>query len=503
MPYKSKRGTSLKFFIPFVLFITAIILLSIETLVQADREYKEMYKSAGVKAKVIGNRLASQISRESKGIGVNHQHVVSSVASYMADGLDQVEMYDANLKRIFTRTVPTYNQANVNIDKSMAKKVIKNQFSHIVYDKEGQHILGYFPVDFIELHDKAMLYLVFDISSDYNNAQKRITNNTLMTVSIVCVMLITLFLLSYFLIFRRLDTLHKATKELSDGNFNVHIINRGNDELAEVIETFNIMAKQMNLYKHEMNEQVQKGILEHTEQGKMLIQQSRLASMGEMIGNIAHQWRQPLNALGLIIQKLDIFAQRGKLSPKVMFENAKKATLIINKMSTTIDDFRDFFKPDKEKEYFNVKMMFTEVMELMQAGLDHYHIKVDMQIAPFCEIYGFKNEFSQVIVNLLNNSRDALVDGDIENPEIVIILTEVNHQITLSISDNAGGIDESIIHRIFEPYYTTKEEGKGTGIGLHMSKMIVEENMHGFIGVKNDLLGAKFTMIFTNKEEER
>lgn len=491
-----------------VVFLTAAILVTIETFVQVSIEYDKMYKNAESKSKVIGNRLASRISRVSKDSGISDHSMVSLVAPYMADSVDQIELYNGSFKALFKRSVSVHSHIMQFIDMGVAQKVTDNQFSHIIYDEEGEHLLGYFPVDFIKfddgvlLHDKAMLYLVFDISRDYRATKSAIINNTLMSVSIIVIMLMVFSLLSYFLIFRRLDTLHMATKQMAEGDFDVFVHNKGRDELTEVINTFNIMAKQMNTYKYNLQQEVDKAVAERSQQSKLLIQQSRLASMGEMIGNIAHQWRQPLNALGLIIQKFQIFSDRDKLSPEIILKSTKKAELIIKKMSTTIDDFSDFFKPDKDKEQFNIREFCQEVFELMDAGLEQHNISLKVDIKQDCELYGYKNEFSQVMVNLLNNSRDALVETGVDNPQIYMSVTEDDNETVFILSDNAGGIDDEIINRIFDPYYTTKEEGKGTGIGLYMSKMIIEENMHGFIDVDNTDLGARFTMKFPKQKAE-
>ncbi len=247
-----------------------------------------------------------------------------------------------------------------------------------------------------------------------------------------------------------------------------------------------------------LNTDLERRIKEAVEQSKqkdhLMTQQSKLASMGEMIGNIAHQWRQPLNALALLLQKQLMLYERGMLNDEKVKESVQKGTILINKMSTTIDDFRDFFKPNKEKKDFDIKNAVDDTFELINAALYNKNISLHINLQEGYIIHGYKNEFSQVILNLINNAKDILIEKAIEHPEIDINATVENGKITLEVADNAGGIDEDIIEHVFEPYFTTKEEGKGTGIGLYMSKMIIEENMHGKLDVKNSDKGAVFSI---------
>ena len=216
-----------------------------------------------------------------------------------------------------------------------------------------------------------------------------------------------------------------------------------------------------------------------------MIQQARLASAGEMIGNIAHQWRQPLNSLGLVTQKLSLFQQRGLLDQKRMKEGVDKSMKIINTMSTTINDFSDFFNPKKEKNDFLITEEISKAHELVEASLVHNNIDYQVLVKEDAKIHGYANEFSQVIVNLLSNAKDALVEKDSESKTISIEISADNKKVEIRICDNGGGIDEKYIDKIFEPYFTTKEEGKGTGVGLYMSRTIIQEHMGGNLYAQN------------------
>ena len=236
------------------------------------------------------------------------------------------------------------------------------------------------------------------------------------------------------------------------------------------------------------------------EKDSILVQQSKLAAMGEMIGNIAHQWRQPLNALGLTIQKIQMFHNEDMLTGDALNKSVNKSKILINKMSTTIDDFRNFFKTDKVKQQFNIKDSINAVLNLLESSLKNNNIDIDtINIQNDIEFIGYKNELEQVLLNIINNAKDALIENNIQKPNIKISINVNHSNIYIEILDNAGGISENIIDKIFEPYFTTKEQGKGTGIGLYMSNMIIETNMNGKLSVKNKSNGACFTIVL-NKE---
>jgi len=229
---------------------------------------------------------------------------------------------------------------------------------------------------------------------------------------------------------------------------------------------------------------------EKESQKEILVHQSKLASMGEMIGNIAHQWRQPLTYLSYNFMTLKEAEKQNVLESKYLHKKLDEATVQLEFMSQTIDDFKDFYAPKKEKELFTFYKATNEVLELMKQMFQQHKIEIVLEVREEKEIKNYKNEYKQVVLNLLSNAKDALVQKEIENPKIVILIDSKS----ISISDNAGGIDRKIINRIFEPYFSTKEGS--SGIGLYMSKMIVEKNMGGTLRVENSLKGAVFRLEF-------
>ncbi len=228
---------------------------------------------------------------------------------------------------------------------------------------------------------------------------------------------------------------------------------------------------------------------------EVLMQQSRQAAMGEMIGNIAHQWRQPLNAVGLLVQDLALSYEYGNFDKVYLDASSNKIMELVRHMSQTIDDFRNFFSPDKEMSEFHLGRVVDRALALIGGSLNDKGIRVEVDTAEAPVVTGHPNEFSQVLLNIINNAMDAFAGKhcpDRCDPWIGVKITSEGGKAVLRITDNAGGIDERIIDRIFEPYFTTKEQGKGTGIGLYMAKNIVEKNMNGSLTARNLGDGAEF-----------
>ncbi|TLP36152.1 PAS domain-containing sensor histidine kinase [Arcobacter arenosus] len=247
-----------------------------------------------------------------------------------------------------------------------------------------------------------------------------------------------------------------------------------------------------------LKDEVKRKTDENFKQFQLIQQQSKLAAMGEMIGAIAHQWRQPLNEISIRIQKLKYAYKKNEIDEEFIQDFINKNKITINFMSNTIDDFRNFFTIDKKPIRFSINESIKNVLNLTEAQLKKQNIKISLNEYQDFEINGYKSEFEHVIMNFISNSKYELEEKKIENPEIIINIKEYE----LEFEDNAGGIPKDLITRIFEPYFTSKDQGKGTGMGLYMSKMIIEDNMKGSIEVENTQKGAKFIIRF-NKEGEK
>jgi len=245
-----------------------------------------------------------------------------------------------------------------------------------------------------------------------------------------------------------------------------------------------------------LEKKIKKEIRKNQVNTQQLIQQSRLAQMGEMISMIAHQWRQPLSAISATTNNLILkMIIEDKVDKKYFDQELKLITDYSQYLSSTIDDFRNFFKSDKEKIVFELKDIIEKSLSMIKTSLDAKSIVVTKNIDIDCKLFTYPNELQQVFLNLLKNAEDALSERDISNRRISIdLILENSNWVLIKISDNGGGIKEELLDKIFDPYYSTKKKRDGTGLGLYMSKIIINEHCNGNLKVKNSDQGAIFTV---------
>ncbi|RXJ70357.1 histidine kinase [Halarcobacter ebronensis] len=231
--------------------------------------------------------------------------------------------------------------------------------------------------------------------------------------------------------------------------------------------------------------QIESNLQEITKQQNILAQQSKMAAIGTMIGNIAHQWRQPLSLISTIATGLKLKKELDTLSNEDFYEGMDKVNDTTQYLSKTIDDFRNFFNSNKVKKEFTIKDAFENCFNLVNVQFKNHDINIIEEIGE-SKIYGIQTELVQVLINILNNSRDELLKLEPEEKRYIFINTkEINDELIITIKDNAGGIKEEILDNIFEPYFTTKHQSQGTGIGLYMSEEIIVKHMRGTITIEN------------------
>lgn len=258
-------------------------------------------------------------------------------------------------------------------------------------------------------------------------------------------------------------------------------------------ENYSYLLKPLaNIFGNVINQEIQEEL--NTNREQMLLQQSKMAAMGEMIGNIAHQWRQPLSAITTASSGLKLKQEFGLITPNDIDEFNKSILEHANYLSKTIDDFRNFFKESKEIEKFDIKRLIDSSTKLVESSYKHSHIDLKVNIIDNTFVNSYFREAMQAMINLLNNAKDAVISN---NEEVKVVLVDVfrqNNDLVISIQDNGGGILDEIKEKIFEPYFTTKHQSQGTGIGLYMSSEIVSKHLKGKITVENK------TFWYGNKE---
>lgn len=369
-------------------------------------------------------------------------------------------------------------------------------------------------------------------------------------LAVILSVLLACFIVAIFFslrISRSISTLAEAALKIEGGDLTVHLEETGTDELGKLSQSFNDMCKGIRGREERLHEQtvqleeeiaerqqVQEALQEQTAQledevaerreaekkihrlnseleqlnnnlearvtevvgelrrkDQILIQQSRLAAMGEMIGNIAHQWRQPLNNVGLIIQNVQLEYDSGTLTREGMDDSISEAMKVIVQMSQTIDDFRNFFREDKEKRGFFISKAVNRALTLVSPSLGNNNIQVKIETDDEVTAIGYQNEYAQVLLNIISNSREAMIERNVPDPCIFIRITRENDRSVLYIRDNCGGIPDDILPKIFDPYFTTRGPDRGTGIGLYMAKVIIEQNMDGRLTARNVDGGAE------------
>lgn len=340
----------------------------------------------------------------------------------------------------------------------------------------------------------------------YSNANVIAVQSKLISqIVIISLLALIVFLVTYIYFRNQFFILKKLSEWMGsyspDHTSEPFVCTNTNTEILTITTSANTMLTTIDNYRNQMENintqlehRVENEIEQRRQKEQLLIHQSRLAAMGEMIESIAHQWRQPLNIIGLAMSNIEMKRELGTLDEGEIERN----NAIINKnlifMSNTIDDFRNFFNLNKERVSFHPIEPIQEIFNLLNEQLQHNQIIYEIENHCNRSLYGVVNEFKQVILNIINNAKDAILSQSQQGGTIRVYLHCDVHQLYLQINDSGGGIPSPIIKRVFDPYFTTKFQKQGTGIGLYMSKVIVEQHFKGVLDVENNDMGALFTI---------
>jgi signal transduction histidine kinase len=253
--------------------------------------------------------------------------------------------------------------------------------------------------------------------------------------------------------------------------------------------------EELNDFSNNLELKVKEEIAKRKDRDKMLAQQSKMAAMGEMIDAVAHQWKQPLTIIGLNTEMLSMDFEDNLIDAKYIDDFSAKIKQQLDHLINTLDEFRSFFRPNQNTSNFDIKLSIENVLLLMKDTLLSNQIEIIYDKVENKKLLGIENEFKHVLINIINNSKDAFNENQIKNRVINIITFENDKNLIIEISDNAGGIPEKVLPNIFKPNVTTKSATNGTGIGLYMSKQIIEK-MNGDIQAINIDNGVKFILFF-------
>ena len=354
--------------------------------------------------------------------------------------------------------------------KKLEKEILesfKNSKAFSTYLRESFEIVTFIPIK-NPISKKAVAWLKIN---SFSKSVSRIE----LTKNMLSIMLIALLGLILFIIYKQLIfqgflqlEVDKKTKELN--SFNAH--------LQEAI--------QIELEKNKKHQEI-------------MIAQSRHAAMGEMISMIAHQWRQPLSAISMTVSNIIVDVELDTVENETLKKESYRIISLVEELSKTIDDFRDFFKPGIEMEEVFIKNIFDDLKSVMGTSINN-NINLHINLNPECTLVTYHRELMQVLINIVKNSKDSFGEKDLEDKDIFIKVEDKKETIEIEICDNAGGIENDILDRIFEPYFTTKNEYNGTGLGLYISKVIIEQHLKGTIEVNNIQKGVCFKIVLPRFE---
>jgi len=265
-------------------------------------------------------------------------------------------------------------------------------------------------------------------------------------------------------------------------------------ELSEALALRKQAEDKLRRLNADLEQRVVQEVEKNRAKDRIMAHQARLAAMGEMLSNIAHQWRQPLNNIALYIQNLQIEFEKGVLTATSCREYVEECIKFLIYMSRTIDNFSALYQPDYDRQLFDLYHTVSETISLVREELESHGITIKLVKECDLTINGYKKEFSQVLLNIIHNAKEAIMSRQPAVPFVEIVCSHKGKSALVTIKDNGGGIPSELMDKIFDPYFTTKFQSQGVGMGLYMSKMVIEKHMGGRIYARNSSSGAEVTI---------
>jgi C4-dicarboxylate-specific signal transduction histidine kinase len=307
---------------------------------------------------------------------------------------------------------------------------------------------------------------------------------------------LTIFIFSLVMVlFTYMDKQREEQK-----NVIIKKLQKSNIILQSTAVELEIKSQKISKLNSSLESRVQEELAKNRAKDMQLIEQTRLAQMGEMMSMIAHQWRQPLASISAASNALILKAELKKLTDDLVIEQCSKVVKQSQDLSDTINNFKNFFKQESQTQESNFEELIEVALGIIGKSLEDKSILVVKKIEKVENFMSYQNELKQVILSLIKNAEDMLVEKNVENPFIRLTVYSEDGCSVLKVNDNAGGISEDIMKNIFDPYFSTKSEKTGRGLGLYMSKMIIEEHCQGLLSVKNSKEGAEFKITIKTKK---
>ncbi|MCX6077517.1 MAG: HAMP domain-containing sensor histidine kinase [Campylobacterales bacterium] len=360
-----------------------------------------------------------------------------------------IEMENKELGAVYV-----IGKGNINISKERAKNMKDERLERYTTIMHDDEVIGTVS---IYITKKYLDEYLFDQKIAYLGSG----------IILILFLILALYLILDYFVLNPINSIFKSVKAIAKGDFTQKAEIIHDDEIGELAQGFNNMVQSV----HEKEE--------------MMLAQSRHAAMGEMISMIAHQWRQPIAAIAMGANNMLIDIELDALEPKNVKEGAELMLDQAMHLSKTIDDFKNFFRPNKQRETVLVNDVLEETFTIIEKSLENHNIAIKRSYGSKTPISLFSRELLQVFINIIKNAKEALLSANIENPIISVITREDEEQVYISICDNGKGIDKAIVAKIYEPYFSTKDEKTGTGLGLYMSKIIVEKHLLGTLHAEN------------------